>query len=88
MISLINQIADLWWNWMGPMLWQASLLILIVSVIDTLIAKWAWPQVRYALWLLVLVKLLIPPTWSSAGSIVSRSTASRRISSSGLSRSR
>jgi beta-lactamase regulating signal transducer with metallopeptidase domain len=72
MISLVNQVADAWWSWMGPMLWQVSLLIVVVSVIDLLIAKWAWPQVRYALWLLVLVKLLIPPTWSSATSVVSR----------------
>jgi len=64
MITLFNQAADSWWRWMGLMLWQVSLLIVIVSVIDLLIAKWAWPQVRYALWLLVLVKLLIPPTWS------------------------
>jgi beta-lactamase regulating signal transducer with metallopeptidase domain len=72
MITLVNQAADSWWSWMGPMLWQVSLLIVIVSVIDLLIAKWAWPQVRYALWLLVLVKLLIPPTWSSATSVISQ----------------
>jgi beta-lactamase regulating signal transducer with metallopeptidase domain len=72
MIDIANQIALAWWGWMGPMLWQASLLILVVSLIDLGIRGWAWPQVRYALWLLVLVKLLIPPTWSLPSGIVSR----------------
>ena len=35
------------------------------------IRKWAHPQVRYALWMLVLVKLLIPPTWTSPASVTS-----------------
>lgn len=73
MITLLNEIAQAWWSWMGSMLWQASLLILIVTVVDLLIGKWVWPQVRYALWLLILVKLLIPPVWSLPTSIVSRS---------------
>ena len=49
MITLLNDIAHAWWSWMGSMLWQASLLILIVTVVDLLIGKWVWPQVRYAL---------------------------------------
>ncbi len=36
--------------------------------IDLLIKKWAWPQVRYALWLLILVKLILPPTLTSPAS--------------------
>jgi len=72
MIELANRVAESWWSWMGAMLWQASLLILIVSLIDMLVRKWAWPQVRYALWLLVLVKLLIPPTWSLPSSVITQ----------------
>jgi beta-lactamase regulating signal transducer with metallopeptidase domain len=72
MITPINQIALSWWGWMGPMLWQVSLLILIISAIDMLIRKWAWPQVRYALWLLVLIKLLIPPSWTLSSGIIAR----------------
>jgi beta-lactamase regulating signal transducer with metallopeptidase domain/DNA gyrase inhibitor GyrI len=57
---------------MGSMLWQVSLLILIISVIDAFIRRWAWPQVRYALWLLVLAKLILPPTWNLPSSLISR----------------
>ena len=71
-MEMINSIAQTWWNWMGDMLWQVSLVILIIGVIDFLIKSWVWPQVRYALWLLVLLKLILPPTWALNTSIVSQ----------------
>ena len=64
MIELINSISYAWGDWMIAMLWQSSLLILIVGSIDYLTRRWVWPQVRYALWMLVLIKLVIPPSWS------------------------
>ncbi len=72
MIDAVNQIAQSWWGWMGPMIWQVSLLILIISAIDLFIRRWAWPQVRYAIWLLILIKLLIPPSWTLPSSLISR----------------
>ena len=72
MIAAVNQIAHSWWGWMGPMLWQVSLLILIVTALDFVLRRWAWPQVRYALWLLVLIKLIIPPTWTLPSSLISK----------------
>ena len=71
MITQMNTIAELWWQWMGGMFWQVSLLIILVSVIDMAIRRWAWPQVRYVLWGLVFLKLVIPPTWQMPTSIVS-----------------
>jgi len=72
MIAAVNQIAQSWWSWMGPMFWQVSLLILIVTALDFLLRRWAWPQVRYTLWLLVLIKLIIPPTWTLPSSLISK----------------
>ncbi|MBC8377936.1 MAG: hypothetical protein H8E62_02050 [Planctomycetes bacterium] len=71
MINLLNSIADKWFLWQIAMLWQTAVLIAIVWTADLLIRKWAWPQVRYALWMLVLVKLLIPPTFTSPASVTS-----------------
>lgn len=51
--------------WQLAMLWQVAVLMVIVWVVDLLIRKWAWPQLRYALWLLILVKLVLPPTLTS-----------------------
>ncbi len=69
MIERLNQIADGWFAWQVSMLWQVAVLIAIVWAVDALIRKWAWPQVRYALWLLVIVKLLLPPTLGSSVSV-------------------
>ena len=33
--------------------------------------KWAWPQLRYALWSWVLVKLILPPNLTSPVSVTS-----------------
>jgi beta-lactamase regulating signal transducer with metallopeptidase domain/LysM repeat protein len=70
MVELLNAIARLWWNWTASMFWQVGLLILVIAGIDLLIRKWAWPQLRYALWSLVLVKLLLPPTLSLPSAVV------------------
>ncbi len=65
MTESLNHIAESWYLWMLPMLWQVAVLIAIVWAADFLIRKWVWPQVRYALWLLVLVKLVLPPSLTS-----------------------
>lgn len=72
MIEQINTIAEGWLNWMWPMFWQVSALIVFVGAVDLLLRKRVWPQVRYALWLLILVKLILPPTFSLSTSIVSQ----------------
>ena len=71
MIEQMNHIGQLWWSWMGPMFWQVSVLIILIGAIDLLLRRWAWPQVRYALWLLVLVKLAMPPGLSLPTSVTS-----------------
>ncbi len=71
MIEILNNIADKWFVWHLAMLWQVAVLIVIVWVIDLLIRRWAWPQLRYALWLLILLKLVLPPTLTSPMSFTS-----------------
>lgn len=63
-MTWLNTVAEHWFSWMWPMFWQVNLLIVIIWLVDMLIRRWVWPQVRYALWLLVLLKLVIPPTWT------------------------
>jgi len=71
MIELINRIGQAWWSWMWPMFWQVGALIVFVGAVDIVMRRRVWPQVRYALWLLVLVKLVLPPTFSLSTSITS-----------------
>jgi hypothetical protein len=70
MIEQINNVAEGWWDWMWPMLWQVSALIVLIGAVDILLRKRVWPQVRYALWMLVLVKLILPPTFTLSTSLV------------------
>jgi hypothetical protein len=70
MIEYINAIARLWWDWTAAMFWQVGLLIVLIACIDRLIRRWAWPQLRYALWSLVLIKLILPPTLSLPSGMV------------------
>ena len=71
-IDQLNRLAELWWIWTVGMFWQVGLLILIVACLDAMVRKWAWPQIRYALWLLVLIKLLLPPDLHLASSVSSK----------------
>jgi len=70
MVELLNHIARLWWDWTASMFWQVGLLILVIACIDLLTRKWAWPQLRYALWSLILVKLILPPSLSLPSGLV------------------
>jgi len=71
MCETINHYAGLWLNWQWSMLWQTAVLVGVVALTDRLVRKWAWPQLRHALWLLVLVKLVLPPTLTSPVSVTS-----------------
>jgi parallel beta-helix repeat protein len=72
MIEQLNSIAQNWWSWMWPMFWQVSVLIILIGAVDLLLQKRIWPQVRYAIWLLVLIKLILPPSLSLPTSIISQ----------------
>ncbi|MGE5295823.1 MAG: M56 family metallopeptidase [Solirubrobacterales bacterium] len=72
MAGILNSVANAWLDWQWPMLWQTAVLIGIVAMIDRLIRKRAWPQLRYMLWLLVFVKLVLPPGLTSPWSVTSQ----------------
>lgn len=71
MITWLNQISPTWLMWMTAMLWQSAVLIAVVWVADMALRRFAWPQLRYALWLLVFVKLLLPPGFAMPTSLTS-----------------
>ena len=51
-----------WPGWAWPMFWQSSLLIGALWVFDLALRRKVRADVRYALWLVVLLKLIVPPT--------------------------
>lgn len=46
----------------GQLLWQTSLLIVVLLSLDLILRNRARAGFRYALWMLLLVKLVLPPT--------------------------
>ncbi len=60
-IETLNQWGGNFLNFAWPMFWQSSFLIALLLALDFLLARKIRAAVRYALWLAVLVKLLLPP---------------------------
>jgi beta-lactamase regulating signal transducer with metallopeptidase domain len=60
-IDNMNRWGESFLSFAGPMLWQSSLLIVIVFALDLLLARRIRAAIRHALWMVVLVKLLLPP---------------------------
>ena len=60
-IETLNQWGGNYLNFAWPMFWQSSLLIATLFAIDCLFRHKIRASIRYALWLVVLVKLCLPP---------------------------
>ena len=69
LIERVNVWADHAFRFAWPTLWQSSLLIAVLFGLDLLLRRQLRPAVRYALWLVVLVKLLLPPSLAFPTSI-------------------
>ena len=57
----MNELATIWWGWILPAAIQATLILLLVALIDRLLPTRLWPQVRTVLWWAVLLRLALPP---------------------------
>ncbi len=63
-ISATNEIGGGFCNFAGNMLIQSSVLILLLLIFDFLIKKRVRATFRYWIWMLVFIKLILPPTLS------------------------
>ncbi len=63
-ISAINEVGGGFCNIAGSMFVQSSVLILLLLIIDFLIRKRIRATFRYWIWMLVFIKLILPPTLS------------------------
>ena len=62
LLETLNVWADHALRFAWPMLWQSSLLIGVLFALDLVLRKKLRPAVRYAFWLVVVVKVLLPPS--------------------------
>jgi beta-lactamase regulating signal transducer with metallopeptidase domain len=61
-IETLNHRGENFLSFAWPMFWQAGLLIVVLAGLDLLFRRRLRASIRYALWLVVLVKLCAPPT--------------------------
>jgi beta-lactamase regulating signal transducer with metallopeptidase domain len=64
-IETLNLWGGYFLRFAWPMLWQSSLLIVVLLAFDLLFRRKVRASIRYALWLVVLIKLCLPPTFAS-----------------------
>jgi len=69
-ISLLNSAGAAFVGFAGRMLVQSSLLIVVLAILDLVLRKRVKAVVRYWIWMLVLAKLLLPPSFSSPTGLV------------------
>jgi len=69
LIAFLNAAGKGFVNIALPMLIQSSLMIVIVLVADLLLRRRVKAVVRYGIWLLVLVKLVLPPSLAAPTSL-------------------
>jgi beta-lactamase regulating signal transducer with metallopeptidase domain/type II secretory pathway component GspD/PulD (secretin)/HEAT repeat protein len=72
----MDSLIETWNTWaehlpgfVWPMFWQSSVLIAAVLALDLALRHRVRAAIRYALWLIVLVKLVLPPTFASPTSV-------------------
>ncbi len=61
MTVFFDSMAERWLAWVVSASWQIAILVAVVALIVRL-ARRVSPRIRYALWLLVLVKVFLPPS--------------------------
>ena len=61
-IETLNRFGENALQFAWPMFWQSSVLIAVLFAIDFALRRRVRAAVRYALWLVLLVKLLLPPS--------------------------
>jgi hypothetical protein len=69
MIELLNAAGEVFWRFSSAMFVQTTILVGILAVLDVLLLRRLRASVRYAVWTLVLAKLVLPVSLSSPVSI-------------------
>lgn len=65
MITTLDRWAEAWGKAMGGALWQSALLVALATIIAWSLRR-SSPVVRYWLWQIVAIKLLVMPFWTLA----------------------
>lgn len=69
-MNSLDALARPWLAWMVAASWQLALLVVIVAVLAAALQRWSLSaRLRHGLWLLVLLKVFLPPTLATPLSV-------------------
>jgi len=60
----LNEVGGVFYDYAASVFIQSTLLVILLFAIDLLLRKRVRAIFRYCIWLLVLVKLILPPMFS------------------------
>lgn len=63
-VTTINGIGETFWQYSSQVFVQSSILIALLLIIDFLLRRRVRATLRYWMWMLVFIKLILPPTLS------------------------
>ncbi len=64
LLQTLNAMGELFLSLAWPMFWQSSVTIGVVLLLTATACRRARPSLRYALWMVALVKLALPPSFA------------------------
>lgn len=65
-----DDLVSAWWNWATAISWQLAIFVALTWIVAALLRK-ARPRIRHTLWLLVLLKIVLPTSFSAPWSLSS-----------------
>jgi beta-lactamase regulating signal transducer with metallopeptidase domain len=80
-----NAAAEIWGDRMWAVLWQSTVIAAVVGVMSVLFLRRSSPAVRYWLWQIVAIKLLVMPFWTYAIPLLQVDAAAPDLGEVGLS---
>src|ERR1041384_4390844 len=78
-MNLVIMLSQTMYEWTWKTSAYATLLIVLVFVLQNLLSKWLTPRLRYAFSLLILIRLLLPTVPSSSLSFENFFPSSARL---------
>ena len=69
MIEMLDSLACHWWQWIVGVSLQVAIVAIAVALLDKLLRRWGWPQLLLVLWLVILLRCLLPAELSAPISV-------------------
>jgi beta-lactamase regulating signal transducer with metallopeptidase domain len=77
----MSALAHAWWHWFGSLSVQFTALALLVLALELTLLRRAWPELRAGVWLVVVARLVLPPTLTSPVSVARAPTLAPLVAS-------